>query len=384
MRYRCAAWLVMIAGFLGVGSACAQTSDLIGNIAAGDATTDFSCVSAANMIGRQSADSSTGTPLSSNAGNVQPVGAPLAGSDVGVQYIDGRSCDLPAGCDDCPNHVLMAFVSYDSFKGISDGGWQNNGIVTGFNFGTRLGELSELTGIGFQIGASVGVFNWSGTDYRLDDQNLAQTQGFFTFGLFRRATDTSRWTAAIVSDTMYNNNYGIFAQNPMLMQMRGQLGYCISPWNEIGIWGTWRSFGQTLLVPTVGPTTWQAVQQLNVYLHHKWQAGGPDTWFWIGRPEQSRLTRDGSLGDYLAGASATAPLNDRVSLFALATYMHPSAAPGALGSIEDAWNFTIGLAFFPKPNARSSTVAGRCWMPLMPVANNGYFLVDTNRPFFPN
>ena len=288
---------------------------------------------------------------------------------------------LPLVGDDCPNHGLLAFVSYDSFKGISDGGWQNNGIVTGFNFGTRLGAISELTGIGFQIGASVGVFNWSGTDYRLADQNLAQTQGFFTFGFFRHATESSKWTAAIVDDTMFNNNYGIFAQNPMMMQMRGQLGYCTSAWNEFGIWGTWRGYGQTLLVPTIGPTTWQPVQQLNVYWHHKWQAGGPDTWFWIGRPEQSRLTRDGSLGDYLAGASATAPLNNRVSLFALATYMHPSAAPGPAGSIEDAWNFTIGLAFYPKPNARSSTVAGRTWMPLLPVANNGYFLVDTNRTF---
>ena len=40
--------------------------------------------------------------------------------------------------------------------------------------------------------------------------------------------------------------------------------------------------------------------------------------------------------------------------------------------------FTIGLAFYPQRNARSSTVAGQCWMPLLPVANNGYFLVNTN------
>ena len=113
----------------------------------------------------------------------------------------------------------------------------------------------------------------------------------------------------------------------------------------------------------------------------KWTVGGPDTWFWIGRPEQSRLTRDGSLGDYLAGASATAPLGERLALFALATYMHPSAAPGPVGATEDAWNFTIGLSFYPRPNARSRTVAGQCWMPLLPVANNGYFLVDTNRTF---
>jgi len=301
-------------------------------------------------------------------------GAPACGSECPPQ----GACDLPAVCDECPHHGLLGFVSYDSFRGIADDSWQNNGIVVGFNYGTRLGVVSDWTGIGFQIGASVGVFDWSGTDYR-PVSNAAETQGFLTYGFFRRANETSNWTAALVQDTMYNNNFGVFGQNPTMSQMRGWLGYCTSAWNEFGIWGTWRGWGQTIVVPSVGPTTWQPVQQLNVFWHHKWQAFGPDTWFWVGRPEQSRLTRDGSLGDYLAGAAATAPLSERVSIFALATYMHPSAGAGVDGSHDESWNFTIGLAFYPRPNARASTVAGRCWMPFLPVANNGYFLVDTNR-----
>ncbi len=343
----------------------------------------------ADVIGRESGIAPAGAYSLEPVISARPDGASFSVCR-SAEAIDVSSCEsnssggccdggeLAAACTDCPGHVLVGLISYDSFKGVADGGWQNNGIVTGFNFGTRLGLLSELTGIGFQIGATVGAFDWSGTNYRLENQDSAQTQGFFTWGFFRHAFEGSRWTAGLVSDTMYNNNFGIFGQNPMLMQMRGQLGYCTSAWNEFGIWGTWRTLGQTLDVPSIGPVRWQPVQQLNVYWHHKWVANGPDTWFWVGRPEQSRITRDGSLGDYLAGASATAPLTDRVGLFALATYMHPSAAPGASGSIDEAWNFTIGLAFYPKPNARSTTVAGRCWAPLMPVANNGYFLTDTS------
>jgi hypothetical protein len=345
----------------------------------------------AEIIGRESNPTQQSFVLVP-ASAAQPNNAQLASCNLG-EAVDLSSCaegncdagrcgELPARCDDCPNHVFNGFVSYDSFKGVQDGGWQNNGVVAGFNFGTRLAEISELTGIGFQIGASVGAFDWSGTNYRLMNQDQAETQGFLTFGFFRHAFESSRWTAALVSDTMYNNTFGIFGANPMLMQMRGQLGYCISDKNEFGIWGTWRTLGQTIDIPTVGPVRWQPVQQLNVYWHHKWVTNGPDTWFWIGRPEQSRITRDGSLGDYLAGVAGNAPLNDRISLFALATYMHPSAGAGAAGSIDEAWNFTIGLAFYPKPNARSSTVAGRCWAPLVPVANNGYFLVDTSRSQF--
>jgi hypothetical protein len=68
-------------------------------------------------------------------------------------------------------------------------------------------------------------------------------------------------------------------------------------------------------------------------------------------------------------------------LYAQVTYMHPSSSPGPAGAQEEAWAFLVGLSFFPGRNARTQTVAGQCWMPLVPVSNNGYFLVDTNRTY---
>jgi hypothetical protein len=283
--------------------------------------------------------------------------------------------------DEGPRHGLYVLVDYSAFRGLPDGGWENNGINAGINFGTRLGEFSDATGIGFQIGGSAGADDWSGTDYRLARNNEAEVQGFVTYGLFRAATEESRFSAAVVQDWMINANYGVFAQNPTLSQLRMQVGYAWTDFTEIGVWGTCRVLDDTRFVSGFGDVSWRPLNQLNFYWHHKWCEFGADSWVWIGVPERDRFAGNGSLGDYIAGALTVAPLTDRLSLYALVTYMHPSANAGPAGSNEDAWDFTIGLAFYPAANARSRTVIGQRWMPQLPVANNGYFLVDTNRTF---
>ncbi len=282
-------------------------------------------------------------------------------------------------CDDCPHYGLQAFVGYDAFRGISDGGWQNNGIHTGINYGTRLGALSEWTGIGFQAGGSVNVYDWSGADYRPNMTSAALTQGFVTYGLFRKANLGSKVSGAFVQDWMFNNNYGEYSQSPTLSQWRMQLGYAVSARNEFGLWGTYRFLGDTKNVPGQGATTWRPINQLNAYWHYKWAPGGADTWLWAGVPENDRLGASGSLGSWIVGVLANVPLNDRIALYTLVTYMRPSASPGPAAAEEDFWNFSIGLTLYPQRNARSTSVAGQCWMPQLPVANNGYFLVDTSR-----
>ena len=280
-------------------------------------------------------------------------------------------------CEECPKWGIQTFVGYDTFRGISDDSWQNNGIHVGANLGSWLGPISEATGIGLQIGASVGVYDWSGAEYRPRD-SAVETQGFITYGLFRKPNENSKWSAAVVQDWMLNNNFGEYSQNPTLSQIRAQLGYAFSPSNEIGLWGAVRVMSDTAFVSGVGSTTWRSIDQLNLYWHHKWQLAGADTSIWIGLPEQDRLGGSGSLGEYIAGASANVPLSTRLSLYTLVTYMHPSAGPGGEGATEDEWSFVIGVAFYPGSNAVSKTVAGQCWMPQLPVAQNGYFMVDTN------
>lgn len=289
--------------------------------------------------------------------------------------------DLSPWCADCPHHGLYAFFSYDAFRGHPDGSWMNNGLVTGLNFGTRLGRFSDWTGIGFQLGSSVGVFDWSGTDYRFQNQDQAEMQGFVTYGFFHRASDETPWTYALVQDWMLNSTFSVMGENPTLAQWRGCVGYVLSPYSEVGLWGAWRGQGDTRNVGPFGSVTWRPVQHLNAYYKYRWPTSGADTSIWFGVPEHDRLTGNGSLGDYNVGALTTVPLSDRIQLFALVTYMHPSSRPGPAGALEEAWNFTIGVAWYFGRTAKSPTVAGQCWMPLMPVANNGYFLVDASRTY---
>jgi hypothetical protein len=199
---------------------------------------------------------------------------------------------------------MYAFFGYDSWRGIQDDGWGNNGLHTGLNFGTRLGQFSDWTGVGFQIGGSVGVYNWNGTDFHLSHNDESTPQGFVTYGFFRKANEQSNWSGAVVQDWMLTSNFGIFAENPTMAQWRGQLGYAIGPWNEVGVWGTWRGQGDTRVVNFFGPTTWRPVNQLNAYWHYKWAASGSDTWLWLGVPEHDRLAGGGSLGDVLVDAAA--------------------------------------------------------------------------------
>jgi len=308
-------------------------------------------------------------------GNVIPAGA----YDL-AQY-DYQSSDGMDSCLDCAPSALSYFVGYDAWRGHPDGGWQHAGIHVGGQYGRRLGEFSEATGIGFQIGGSAGVYDWSGNDYRVSSLDQSQVQGFITYGLFLRATEENPLSVAVVQDWMLNDNFSVFAENPVLHQWRGYVGYAVSECNEIGIWGTWRGQADTIDVSGFGPVTWRPINQVNLFWHHKWEVGGPDTAMWIGIPEEERLKGPGSLGEYIAGASANVPLNDQIALYTLITYMHPSAGAGVAGAKEDAWDFTIGLSYQLGGSVRSSTVRGQRWAPLLPVANNGYFLVDASQTY---
>jgi hypothetical protein len=347
----------------------------VGSFAAteGSANTD-SAISYGNSP-YESADGGNGSS-SQYAGSDRPWG--LTFSDVFPYSCDpSLACSSPAS-GEWPNWGVHTLFGYDAFRGVPQGGWGSYGGHAGFNLGTRLGQFSDWTGIGAQVGGTFGVFNWAGTDYQMRRQNEPALQGFVTYGLFRKATESSHWNAGVVQDWMFNDNFSVFAENPSLSQLRGQVGYATSACNEIGLWGTLRVFDDTREVDFFGPTTWRPINQISAYLHHKWHCGGPDTWLSIGIPEQSRLSGDGSLGDWLVSATAICPFSDSMALYANVMYMHQSASAGGAGAQEDAWNFTTGISFYPGHNARSTNVSGQRWMPLLPVANNGSFLVDAS------
>jgi hypothetical protein len=297
-----------------------------------------------------------------------------------------------AACQECPCHGLVLFSGFDWWRGIGDRSSNatapsnNEGASFGFNYGTRLGQLSDWTGLGFQFGGSYGVYDWNGRPFNLGvlSTTAAQQQVFITTGFFKKANEESPWSYGVVHDWMFNQAWGAFAVNPSLGQWRGQVACAVDACNEFGVWATLRGKGDTNLDNFGSPVFTRPIDQGNLFWHHKWDTWA-DSWFWVGIPQENRLDQiaGGSLGNFLIGGSVIAPMNDYVSLYANMQYMHPSAAAGSIGSGEASWYVAFGLQYYIGGTARTPTVAGNCWLPYLPVANNGNFLVDALRTLGP-
>jgi hypothetical protein len=275
---------------------------------------------------------------------------------------------------------LYAFSGFDSWRGVADGSYQgNNGLHTGVNLGDSLPLLEEY-GLGWQLGGSFGVYDWNGRQSSNDEFAATQQQSFITSGVFRRAHESSAWSGGIVVDQMLANNFGVFANEPYLAQVRYQLAYALSPRNELGFWGTQelnhssQSFN-TFFGPFI--VTTRAVNQFNLFWRHKFDFGA-DGSLYVGAPTNDRVGLPGTLGNFIIGGTFNIPINDRLAVYTNVAYMNPTASvpPSDSADMEDAVNVSVGLAWYPGRNAQSRTVAGRTWMPYMPVANNGTFFVD--------
>ncbi len=321
--------------------------------------------------------------------NPPPIVQPPSPYSDGVGAVPRRSPFGFLHADD-PHQGLVLFNDVQSWRGIGDQGSSrarpsnNEGGSTGFNFATRLGAITDVTGLRWQVGGSYGVFDWDGRPFNAAALNWteAQQQIFFTTGFFRRADDESSWSGGLVHDWMFNQSWGAYAVNPTLGQWRGQIAYAVDGSNEFGLWATLRDKGDTNLDWFGNAVHTRPIDQANLFWHHQWEFGA-NSWLWIGLPENSRLNafQGGSLGDYILGGSFIAPLNDALSLYANAQYMHPSSSPGPAAYGESTWYLAVGLQFTFGGYARSKNVNGNSWLPLLPVANNGNFLVDSVRTF---
>lgn len=285
-------------------------------------------------------------------------------------------CKLFNECQDDRRFAVYTFTGFDSWRGVADGSYQNNnGLHTGLNLGGAIPRFED-TGLAWQLGGSFGVYDWNGRESSFNEFAATQQQSFVTAGIFRRAHESSAWSGGLVVDQMVANNFGVFANEPYLCQLRYQLAYAVNCRNELGIWGTQQLNHSTQNVLGV-PVTTRAVNQLNFFWHHKFDLGA-DSSFYVGLPTNDRVSLPGSLGNFIFGGTFNIPLNDRLAAYTNVAYMSPSSSvqPKGNGDREDSFNLTIGVAFYPGRNARSRTVAGRTWMPYLPVANNGTFFVD--------
>ncbi|HVC96492.1 MAG TPA: DUF6666 family protein [Pirellulales bacterium] len=291
---------------------------------------------------------------------------------------DDGSCDVCRGtCTDCgdgPRLGFTAFSATDTFRGPPEGSFQSNfGTVNGLNAAI---PLVERWGLGWQLGASYGLYDFSGRSSSAPQLSGAQQQFFVTTGFFRRAQVGQRASFGLVHDWMINDNYGQYGLSPTLSQWRGQFEWAFSGSNSLGVWGTVHDNTYIGDRPD-NHNQFRAINQINAFWHHKFELGA-DTWLYAGLPDAKRLVGSGLAGSVILGMSAQVPLNDQLSLYTNAMYMAANAHPGPNGSTQDAYNVSVGLAWYPGRNARTKTVNGARWLPYMPLGNNGNFLVDAS------
>lgn len=275
---------------------------------------------------------------------------------------------------------VSAFVGVDNFRGIPDAdAGDNNGALFGFNVATPLPYLKNH-GVGFQLGGSYGAYDFAGRGHTRHNRAI-QSQGFLTAGIFIRPQPSLPLSMGIVYDWMFNQNYSIYAENPTLHQLRGQIAYYVTPCDEVGVWGTYdvtkthkvykhRTFDYRI--------TYRPISQANLFWRHLF-AGGVEATVWLGVPVRHRLNKEHSErpGKYIVGVEMAVPFLDSWALIGRACYMQPGTKSGPLGSKEYTSNIAINVVYYfgGDPNG-AEDCACAAWMPYLPVANNCNFFGD--------
>jgi Family of unknown function (DUF6666) len=299
---------------------------------------------------------------------------------------DSADCfdDLPecdAACaDDCDcgygSHWdnTSIFLAADSWRTRADDDYPGSqGFRTGFNSGIGWWDCP----VRVQLGASYAGYDLSGRDGDVGADRLhsssAEQQLFFTGGVYRRSDVCEgvpcSWGAVI--DVIYDNHFGEQAQEILLTQARGIVGYALDECNEFGVWGASRMNWQRLQSDVApGRFRVRGLTQANMFWHRNWACGG-DTWLYVGAAEEP--------GEWVLGMTGQAPLSPSVALFGGFAWGIPSAPAGdQLGGqnySEEYWNLSFGIVWYPGCKAKNNTVSGQTGLPLLPVADNGTFMV---------
>jgi hypothetical protein len=264
-------------------------------------------------------------------------------------------------------------TGYDNWRGFPDGGWPGN---SGVHFGANLGALAlPKAGLGVQLGASYGVYDFNGRGSTA--RQRPQEQTFFTGGLFYRGPENSPVSAGMVYDMMINHNFGTAAVDATLQQMRGQIAVKVCGQSEVGVWGAMELNRASIIPNNVGIQSYRGIDQGSLFYQYTFEQGAKLRG-WVGLPFSDTLapTHNG-VGTWLAGARFDVPLNDRISIYGEGAYMSPHTNPGFPKFVNEVSSISIGLSFnlgCGKPNPRSSAY--------LPVANNNTFFVDGNNTFF--
>jgi len=299
--------------------------------------------------------------------------ATLIADDISAPYNHEKKQPIcPKFSGHCPSFPIGGDVTlaYDYFRSLPDGSWPGNtGAFTSLNL--AVGIPKEKYGFGIQLGGSYGLYDWDERGSNITGNNKAlQQQAFLTVGLFRMTPECSGFNVGIVYDWMFNKQFGVFAVNPTIAQVRGQMSYLFQGGNELGVWGTYDT--QTSHKETAQiPLKFRAVCQANLFWGHYFK-NHAQTMLWVGTPYRRGLMYSSSrAGRYIIGANFRAPLTKALSIVGHAVYM--SAKSGS--PMQESKSYTANICFGIN-YAFGGCKAGQ--RPYLALADNSNFIVDTN------
>ena len=327
-------------------------------------------------------DDSSSAPLVARRGTPVSEGVLLSVGDNGSEdyssdaHDEGFDVDAYSEIGNWLDNTEL-FVAGDQYRNVGDTNYlgilnTSVGARGGFNTGFGLGDWTAAR---LQLGMSLGLYDPKG---RLNTPDTGLERQFATtLGFYKRSdvANGTRFSWGAVYDVFSAQNWGNFSQDITLGQIRLIGGWALSDTREIGLWGaigTQNTFAWTATVFAVPGQHLRPTDQLNIYYKKHW-AFGADTQLYVGA-----INAD-DYGDWQIGFNGRAPMNERVSLYASANYVAPSDPMGMLGSTEEQWNFSVGMVLFLGRKAVASDVSGQPGLPLLPVADNGSFLLTPRR-----
>ncbi len=311
----------------------------------------------------------------------QSCGEANAENSAGKCDLMNDACDDDCDCLGGLRDNTYIWFGGDGYKSLGDagiGGFAPNpfsignsfGLVGGFNTGFALGE-SRIRG---QVGGSFGAYDFKGRLLPPKNDSIEQ-QAYTTIGVYKRSDvcDDDRISWGVVYDAFLGHQWGWAGNEIFVSQIRYTAGYAINECNEFGFWGTLQTHDDDdvdLSFPIGAPrNTVRAMNQFNGYWQHQWAFGGTTTSY-LG------VCDPADVASWQFGMLNLAPVSHNVSVYANFTYVAAGSATGGVGAAEEQWNVSTGLVIYFGGKAVSNSVSGQRGLPLLPVANNGNFLIS--------
>ncbi|MBA4020547.1 MAG: hypothetical protein C0483_25590 [Pirellula sp.] len=278
-------------------------------------------------------------------------------SPYGQQSCDPNVCCPPAaGC--APSEGMfdnVALISmFDAFKNPVD----LDGLNA--NFGKRVGAFGAFPllrewGIGGQIGATAGWYDWRGSQYTGDNDRF---QNFTSVGIFQRPCGAGfGW--GITHDWLYDDFYSDMHYS----QFRVASSYQYEPGNEIGVWAALPQARDEAFIGTPAvQNRFQTLLQGNLYWRRVW-CDWASTNIFAGLAE--------SPSDISYGSNVQVAVNKYVAVTGAVEYVLPGSG-GNVGRQEEIWNLSFGITIYPGSAMRNARSQFR---PFLPMADNGNMAV---------